>query len=133
MSKIVAMNYRWMKKEILRTEAMPFTITQISCLLLLVQKLRVGLFPPVVWKIITKTQLVPQLFERENVICGVQCWTAPTRDRLLCWSDAVRKAQEASSQTEPSRTFYDVTNCALLTRVQLTDETRVTQRGVTKR
>ena len=31
MSKIVAMNYRWMKKEILRTEAMPFTITQISC------------------------------------------------------------------------------------------------------
>ena len=31
MSKIVAMNYKWMKKEILCTEAMPFTITQISC------------------------------------------------------------------------------------------------------
>jgi len=32
-----------MMKEILRTEAIPFTITQISCIFLLVQKLRVGL------------------------------------------------------------------------------------------
>ena len=31
MSKIVAMNYKWTMKAISRTEAIPFTITQISC------------------------------------------------------------------------------------------------------
>jgi len=41
------MNYKWMTKEILCTEAIPFTFTQFSrCIILLVQKLRVNLGPP---------------------------------------------------------------------------------------
>ena len=45
--------------------------------ILLVQKLSLELFPPVVWKLITKTQLLPQQLHNENVICGVQCWLHP--------------------------------------------------------
>ena len=40
--------------------------------ILFVPKLSVELFPPVVWKLITKTQLLPQQLHKENVICGVQ-------------------------------------------------------------
>ena len=40
--------------------------------ILLVPKLNVEMFPPFVWKLITKTQLLPQQLHKENVICAVQ-------------------------------------------------------------
>jgi len=52
---------------------MPFRsqLRRFLVIFLLVQKLRVGLAYQAIK--ITKTQLVPQPFERKEVMCGVQC------------------------------------------------------------
>ena len=71
MSKIVAMNYKWTMKAISRTEAIPFTITQISCYICAGAEVkgRAGLPGGVKW--IRKTIGTTTVCTK-NVICGGQ-------------------------------------------------------------